>query len=204
VRLFAFIEASLIHATLLKLEQPALQDYVERLSFQGRGSLLELARSLEVVDKTQVRFLEVLARVRNGYAHGLANIDKTLPEYLETLERSKRASMLQSLMMADQQPPTAEDAGSRMLVAMTRGIIWSCALGLCMKLALAATVHETQQRSNEQMRQTVDAYFTATWDVLGDIVKSVGGSLGSKSSSGSLLGGAGEAPSSKDKEKPAE
>lgn len=98
-------------------------DSFSALHLGNRAGLGELAHALKVIDDREKAFLIELSRVRNGFAHKIENIDRTVEQYVRALPFTERRSRICALILAD--PPTAyTEEIDNLLTSWARDLLW--------------------------------------------------------------------------------
>jgi hypothetical protein len=98
VRLQVFVEAVLVDAIVADLCRPEMRDYVSAMSIGGQRGLIELAKTLKILSSEDAALLACLARTRNGFAHDIANIDRSLQSYVDSLDKSQRVALWRAVL----------------------------------------------------------------------------------------------------------
>ncbi|MEP6503266.1 MAG: hypothetical protein ABJD97_08055 [Betaproteobacteria bacterium] len=97
IQLQVLVEAALTHVIVKTLADERVFDHISRLGFMGRGGKVELAMSLGAIDRESKAVCELLARIRNGFAHNLEHVGQTLQDYGDALPLDVKIDMLRKL-----------------------------------------------------------------------------------------------------------
>jgi hypothetical protein len=95
IKLHALFEAALTHLLEASLQKPELGEFISRMNTSGRLGKVAMARALELVDKEQARYLELLSRMRNDCVHDVRNVSFTLSAHAEKVSKEDRSNMVE-------------------------------------------------------------------------------------------------------------
>ena len=98
IKLAVIIEASLTHALVLHVKNNELFDHFADLSNNRR---LHLARKFAIIDQQDYEALEIVAWMRNRFAHNVKYLGSSLWTFFEAQNNDKKAEMLNKLLRRD-------------------------------------------------------------------------------------------------------
>lgn len=98
VRLQVFIEGALAHAVAAELGRPELEAFFGALPLRPNYGLAALARELDLISEDQRKQLDKLSDVRNAFAHKLVNVDRTLAEYISSMNDEAVTGLARALV----------------------------------------------------------------------------------------------------------
>ncbi|MBT2791217.1 hypothetical protein [Paraburkholderia strydomiana] len=105
IKLHALFESSLGYVVGHKLGDEVME-VVARLDMNGARGKVAFARALDLVTPNEVRFLELLSRLRNRCAHGIRQaVEFSLPTYVAGLARDERREFLRAIRGDDPDRP---------------------------------------------------------------------------------------------------
>jgi hypothetical protein len=100
-------------------QNESFRTFVAALSMSGRTSKLGLAEALGLLTKSQIGFIEALARVRNRYAHNVKNMHRSLAEILAEEQKSNQHIMAQLTgIRTDLYKTLSSDSGGSVLSSL--------------------------------------------------------------------------------------
>ena len=153
VRLQPFIEGALAHAIVLAIEPPQLAGFVNSMHLKSQHGLANLALSLGLISKEQNTLLDKLAEVRNAFAHKLSNVDRSLAEYVRSLDDGCIRGLLKALVPRgkNDQLPKGNDARTALGDSIRTLFWWNAAL---LSVDLLSSITKAERG---QMRRAGDA-----------------------------------------------
>lgn len=98
IKLAVIIEASLTHALVLHVKNNELFDHFADLSNNRR---LQLSRKFGIIDQQDYEALEIIAWMRNRFAHNVKYLGSTLWSFFEAQTNDRKAEMLNKLLRRD-------------------------------------------------------------------------------------------------------
>ena len=101
-------------------QNESFRTFVAALSMSGRTSKLGLAEALGLLTKSQIGFIEALARVRNRYAHNVKNMHRSLAEILAEEQKSNGEYIMAQLtgIRTDLYKTSSSDSGGSVLSSL--------------------------------------------------------------------------------------
>lgn len=90
IKLAVLAEAAVTHALVLHLKNDQLYDHFADVSNYKR---LELALTLGIIEKSDKDALDILASVRNSFAHNVKNLDGSLENYFLSLHPERQVEI---------------------------------------------------------------------------------------------------------------
>jgi hypothetical protein len=97
IKLHALFESALGYVVGNRLGEQ-VTDVVARLDMNGRKGKVAFAKALELIGDDEVRFLDLLSKLRNRCAHGVRQaVEFTLPGYVSSLARDERKQFVRTL-----------------------------------------------------------------------------------------------------------
>lgn len=176
VRFQSFLEALLTDAVVAKVGRPKLRSYVQGMNIGGNRGLVALAIALDTLSEQHGRFLACLADTRNAFAHRIANIDRTLQEYVDELPQSQRVALWKAVLFhrdGERWEQPREDRST--LGGLIRNFFWLC--GLSVATQLNGTISEREKlditaklRASVTKLEPAVADFAMQWDVKGGLL----------------------------------
>ena len=98
IKLAVIIEASVTHALVLHVKNNELFDHFADLSNNRR---LHLARKFGIIDQQDYEALEIVAWMRNRFAHNVKYLGSTLWSFFDTQSDDRKAEILNKLLRRD-------------------------------------------------------------------------------------------------------
>jgi hypothetical protein len=123
IKLAVIIEASLTHALVLHVKNTELFDHFADLSNNRR---LQLARKLGIIDQPDLEALDIIAWMRNRFAHNVKYLGSTLWSFFDEQTDDRKAVVLNKLLRRegkDKIKATDKMSGYKLLFATT--VQWS-------------------------------------------------------------------------------
>jgi hypothetical protein len=110
IKMHALFESALGYVVGHKLGED-VAEVVARLDMNGAKGKVAFARALDLVTADEVKFLELLSRLRNRCAHGVRQaVEFSLPKYVADLSNDERKNFLRAIR-GDQPDRQFEIAG---------------------------------------------------------------------------------------------
>jgi hypothetical protein len=109
IKLHAFFEACLTHAICSHLGRPELEDPIARLDTANpRCGKIAFIKQLELLNKSQRRYIVSLAELRNHLAHNVKSVDFNFQSYISNLSESAQNNFYVSFSLDEMFEPLSE------------------------------------------------------------------------------------------------
>ena len=95
IKLHALFEAALTHLLEASLQKPELRDFISRMNISGRQGKVSMARALDLVDKRQAKYLDMLSAMRNDCVHDVRNVSFSFTDYAAKVREDERQNMVE-------------------------------------------------------------------------------------------------------------
>jgi len=157
IQLQVALEAALTHVIVKTLGNEAVFEHVSRASFMGRTGKVELARSLGIIDATGVAICDILASIRNGFAHRLEHAGSTLKAYSAQLSGDRKFEIVKKLSAVNETELIWErEKGCPDFDDLLRSRLWLAAASVMCTLGTAEMTAQIQALERKVWKQAYD------------------------------------------------
>jgi hypothetical protein len=153
IKLHALFEAALTHALVHKLGVEALRDVFAKTELSARKTgKVAFARALELLDKSERRFISELSELRNTLVHDIENVGFKYSKYIERLDAKQRQAFVDAFAFSHDEKFTIagrQVAADRFALDNPKIATWQTGIWLLRRIYLekevAKLTHEASQ-----------------------------------------------------------
>lgn len=94
IKIHAIFEAQLSDLIRCELSRNELANFISRLDMSGKPiGKIELAKSFDLIDKSENTFIRALSKLRNELVHNIQNVDLSLDNYVSRLSKEQTLAL---------------------------------------------------------------------------------------------------------------